>query len=189
MSNISKIMKPFIFTVCLLLSFFVTTKGQDSVEISQLKPIQKPTKAELKKREKLIKKSGWKDIICVLGGDFQVTDFYLRVENKMLSNGKKVSVIKAELNSNALFFKGIEKEELVASVNTFGRITSNDKNIEGTFEDTVDFILTNEQISKPTTLFYQKTFVLPEGKYKLQFFVRDTQTGVIGVRGINFEVN
>lgn len=182
MSNFSKIMKPFIFTICLLLSFLMTTKGQDSVEISQLKPIQKPTKAELKKLKKLSKDS-------YDPFDVQTIELSVQIETKILSNGKKVSVIKAEFKSNSLFFKGIEKEESVASVNIFGRITSNDKNIEGTFEDAVNFVLTKEQIGKLETLFYQKIFELPEGKYKLQFFVRDTKTGVVGVRSINFEVN
>ncbi|MBX7174756.1 MAG: hypothetical protein K1X72_27520 [Pyrinomonadaceae bacterium] len=174
-------MKPIIFTIFLFSTLFLNVKAQDSVEISQLKPVQKLTKAKLKKLKKL---SG--DSYDPF--DIQTIDLSVQIETKILSNGKKVSVIKAEFKSNSLFFKGIDKEESVASVNTFGKITSNDKNIEGIFEDAVNFVLTKEQIGKLETLFYQKTFELPEGKYKLQFFVKDTQTGIGGLRSVNFEI-
>ncbi len=170
------------FIVLLSLVLVFNIKAQDSLEISQLTPVRKPTKAELKKQKKLSKVN-----VCPLGSD--IIEVSVEIETKILSNGKKVSVIKAVLKSNELFFKETEKSETLASVNIFGRVTSTDKKVEGIFEDAVNFNLKKEQSNNPTPLFYQKIFELPERKYKLQFAVRDTQTGIIGVRSINFEVN
>ena len=128
-------MKPLILTIFLLSILFLNVKAQDSEEISQLKPVQKLTKAKLKKLKKLSKDS-------YDPFDIQTIDLFVQIETKILSNNKKVSLIKAEFKSNSLFFKGIDKEESVATLNTFGKITSNDKNIEGIFEDAVNFVLT-----------------------------------------------
>jgi hypothetical protein len=182
-------MKQIVFIIFLSLIFVLNFKAQDSEQISQLMPVHKPTKAELKKIDKLIKKSGWKDIVCVLTTDDDFLEIALGVENKILSNGKKVSIIKMRLNSNSLFFKETEKGESLASINIFGRIISTDEKINGRFEEGINFVLTKDQKSKLDFLPYQKMFELSEGKYKLSFVVRDTQTGFIGMKVVTFEVN
>jgi hypothetical protein len=120
--------------------------------------------------------------------DVETIEMSVGITNKILSSGEKVSLIKAEFN-NKLFFQELEKGESLASINIFIRITSIDKKVDGIFEEAINFVLTKEQKGKLDSLPYQKMFELSEGKYKLSFVVRDTQTGIIGIRIVPFEVN
>jgi hypothetical protein len=144
---------------------------------SVIKPVHKPTKSELKKQKKLSKDSY--DPI-----DVETIEVAIGIKTKILPNGKKLSLIKVEFKRTELFFK-----ESIASINIFGKITSNDMRVDGIFEEAVNFTSQKEQIDQPNTLFYQKFFELPSGKYTLRFAVRDTQTGIVGYRAVKFEVN
>lgn len=175
-------MKFYLSIILLTLTFFLNINAQDSEEISQLTPIRKPTKTELKKNEKLSNKS----YDPYIG---EIIDVSLEVEPKILSNGKRVSAIKAGFSTNSLLFKKTENGELNASLNIFLKIFSNDKKINGTFEETVNFSITKEQLDKSKSLFHWQQFELPEGKYSLILFVRDSQIGVVGYKNLKFEVN
>lgn len=175
-------MKFYLSIIFLTLTFFLNVNAQDSEEISQLTPIRKPTKSELKKLKKLSSIN-----VCPLGAD--IIDVSITVEPKILSNGKKVTVIKADFRSNSLFFKEIEKEQSLAAINVYGKITSIDEKLNGTFEEAINFVFTKEHKVKLETLLFKRIFELPEGKYKLTFAARDTQTGATGARVVKFEVN
>lgn len=83
----------------------------------------------------------------------------------------------------------MEKAESVASIKIYGKIISNDKKVDGRFEESINFVLTKEQINNLDILPYQKIFDLPEGKYTLTFVAMDTQKDIAGISIIKFEVN
>jgi hypothetical protein len=176
-------MKQVLFIVFLSLIFCLNIKAQDSEEISQLLPcpIQpKPTKSELK----WIKKHSG-DII----DPSAPVEIFVGIENRILPNGKKVSLIKSQTSSYELVWTDFgEKGFLVSKLNFFIKISSKITKNENCFKEIVRLSFNEEEVKKNIPILYQKSFELSEGKYTLVFLIRDIETGKTGLQKMNFEV-
>ena len=77
-----------------------------------------------------------------------------------------------------------------ASLNIFGRISTIAEKRVGKFEDSVTTTATTEELSslRMRKSAYAKAFILPPGRYRVDVFVRDVESGAAGVQHIGLAV-
>jgi len=169
MSNISKIMKLLIFTICLLLSFFVTTKAQDSGIFGELIPY---TKWLAKIQEKN------KGIVCIIDSKPKPEKLNISfgIETKTLQNTETVAVIKMGAKSNELIY--LERDgKLISETRFWGRIMSKDKKFDYVFEEIIPVTIEMNQMDKIFPVVFQRFYNLPKNKYTINLFANDVASG------------
>jgi hypothetical protein len=178
-------MSRLLFIIFLLFGCSLSVQAQDAIKISELTPCPTPpklTKSELKRSKQFAK-----DVIHIY--DFKTLKTFVGIEPVALSNGKKASLIKSQMNSYEVSFMEMNDGKFQGEFNFFIRITSINKKFDGCFEERRNFNLKKEDIGKKVWLKYNKVFELPKDIYIITFFVRDIQIGVNGLEKIRFEVN
>jgi len=105
------------------------------------------------------------------------------------SDNRVLAVLTVQTDNNDLTFTnrgGLE----VARLNIFGRITSVANRPVGKFEDSVTTTATSKELSTTRTRksAYAKAFILDPGRYRVDVYLRDMESGAAGVKQVGFVV-
>jgi len=106
-----------------------------------------------------------------------------------LDDSRVVTTITVQAENSEFAFRdsgGVQ----VASANIVGRIVNVAERRVSFFEDAITTNATPQELieARSRKSAYQKTIVLPPGRYKADLMVRDTNTGATGMRHIGFTV-
>lgn len=121
--------------------------------------------------------------------EFDVLPFSLRTDYIRAGDTSGVMIFTAQLQNVDLSFKnlgGIQQ----ATVNIYARVTALSGKRAGIFEDpaTIAYPEQDLQSGLKQSSIYQKSVVLPPGRYKIDMVVRDITSGHTGVIHHGFEV-
>ena len=105
------------------------------------------------------------------------------------SDNRVLAVLTVQADNDELTFVnngGLE----VARLNIFGKITSVANRRIGKFEDSMTTTATSKELSTTRTRksAYAKAFILDPGRYRVDVFVRDIQSGAAGLKQVGFVV-
>ena len=105
------------------------------------------------------------------------------------SDNRVLALLTIQTDNDDLHFANSGGLE-VARLNIFGKVTSVADRRIGKFEDSLTTTATSEELNtiRNRKSVYAKGFILDPGRYRVDVMVRDTQTGVLGVKHVGFEV-
>ncbi|MBX7219599.1 MAG: GWxTD domain-containing protein [Blastocatellia bacterium] len=121
--------------------------------------------------------------------EFDVLPFSLRTDYVRAGDNSGVMIFTAHMQNADLSFKNIGGIQQ-ATVNIFARVTALSGKRAGIFEDpaTITYPEQELQLGLKQSSVYQKSVVLPPGRYKIDMVVRDITSGHTGVVHHGFEV-
>src|SRR5215217_9688361 len=121
--------------------------------------------------------------------DYNGINFETQINYFRQSDNRVLAVLVIQTDNDELTFRNSGGLE-VARLNIVGRVTSVANRRVGKFEDSLTTTATSKELSTTRTRksAYSKAFILDPGRYRVDVFVRDIESGAAGLKQVGFVV-
>jgi len=121
--------------------------------------------------------------------DYNAINFETQINYFRQSDNRVLAVLVVQTDNDELTFTNSGGLE-VARLNIVGKVTSVANRRVGKFEDSLTTTATSKELSTTRTRksAYSKAFILDPGRYRVDVFVRDIESGAAGLKQVGFVV-